>query len=281
MHSHLVILGGGNMASAILAGGLRAGALDPSRVAVAERDPEKHGPLEAMGARVFGAAAPAIDWMAKQEGARPGQVLVAVKPQSFPDLAAQCGEAMGAGRRVVISIMAGVRSSRVRTLLSGEGRTVAVVRAMPNLPAQIGEGATAVCLGSGAVPGDEAFAMSIFRGVGPLVLRTDETMMDAFTALAGSGPAYLYYLAEGLITAGEKMGFTPEQARGTVAQTLKGAAELLSRAENTPAQLRSAVTSKGGTTQAATEVLDQRGVMGALVEAVRAAESRGQSLGAG
>src|SRR5690606_13250813 len=154
----------------------------------------------------------------------------------------------------------------------------AVVRAMPNLPARIRQGATAICLGDGAAPGDDDFALALFRGIGPLVLRIDESLMDAFTAVAGSGPAYLFYLAEAMTRAATELGFDAPAAREIVKATLAGSASLLAQSSESPADLRAAVTSKGGTTEAATTVLDNAGVMNAIVRAITAARDRGREL---
>jgi pyrroline-5-carboxylate reductase len=275
MHPLLVILGGGNMARAIVSGGLRAASLRPDRIALADPDSTKLPHFRSLGIHTFTSPAAAL---AHFPFSSAPQLLLAVKPQSFNALADDIAPTLGPARRTVISIMAGVHSSRIRTLLSRNGTPIAVVRSMPNLPAQIGEGATALALGDGASPGDEAFASSIFQGLGPIVLHTQEHMIDAFTALAGSGPAYLFYLAEAMTAAAERMGFSPQDARDCTAQTLKGAALMLAASTSSPADLRAAVTSKGGTTQAATEVLDSRLVKDALVDAILAAEKRGQSL---
>ena len=284
MHPLLVILGGGNMARAIVSGGLRAATLNPDRVAIADPDPSKLPHFHALGLHTFTSPTAALAHFnspSTPSSPSTAQLLIAVKPQSFSALADDIASALGASRRTVISIMAGVHSSRIRALLSRNGTPIAVVRSIPNLPAQIGEGATAVALGDGASPGDEAFASSLFQGLGPIVLHTQEHMIDAFTALAGSGPAYLFYLAEAMTTAAERMGFSPQHARDCTAQTLKGAALMLAASTSSPADLRAAVTSKGGTTQAATELLDSRLVKDALVDAILAAEKRGQSLANG
>ena len=281
MHPLLVILGGGNMARAIVSGGLRAATLNPDRVAIADPDPSKLPHFHALGLHTFTSPTAALAHFNSTSHLSSPQLLIAVKPQSFSGLADDIAPTLGTARRTVISIMAGVHSSRIRALLSRNGTPIAVVRSMPNLPAQIGEGATAVALGDGASTGDEAFASSIFQGLGPIVLHTQEHMIDAFTALAGSGPAYLFYLAEALTAAAERMGFSPQHARDCTAQTLKGAALMLASSTSSPADLRAAVTSKGGTTQAATELMDSRLVKDALIEAVLAAEKRGQSLANG
>jgi pyrroline-5-carboxylate reductase len=276
----LVLIGCGNMGRAIVAGVLRAGLVRADRLVLA--DPERSA-REAMsrivpgGSRVMSEADEAIAALRAMEDASgvAGQVLVAVKPQSLSGLAAMVKPALAGTSRVVISILAGTPTGRVRGLLGDQLR---VVRAMPNLPASIGRGATAVCVGETAQAGDEAFAMAIFRAVGPVVLRMEESMLDAFTALAGSGPAYVFYLAEAMVKAGVEMGFSAEDSLAAVKATLTGAAELLATSEELPATLRGAVTSKGGTTAAAMAVLDDRRVMESLRAAIIAARDRGAEL---
>jgi pyrroline-5-carboxylate reductase len=181
------------------------------------------------------------------------------------------------GERVVISILAGMPGHRVREALGGRCR---VVRAMPNLPAKIGHGATAVCMAAGARDGDDEFARRLFEGVGRLVVTIDESMMDAFTAVAGSGPAYLFLLAEAMVHAAAEIGFDEATANDIVRQTIAGAAALLSESVEAAGELRKAVTSKGGTTEAALRVLNDAGFTRALQRAVTAARDRGRELGA-
>jgi pyrroline-5-carboxylate reductase len=151
---------------------------------------------------------------------------------------------------------------------------------MPNLAASIAQGVTAICIGDGAHEGDDDAASRIFQSVGPIVTRLDESQFDAFTALAGSGPAYLFYLAQGMIEGGARAGLPHRLARDTTIQTLLGAAMLLAKSDQTPEALRSAVTSKGGTTEAAVGVLDRRATLGAIAEAIIAGAARGKELAA-
>ncbi|MCH7873254.1 MAG: hypothetical protein IID33_16280 [Planctomycetes bacterium] len=168
-----------------------------------------------------------------------------------------------------------------------------VIRVMPNTPARIGQGMTAIAMGCGAQAGDDALAQAIFAAVGEVV-SIDETLMDAFTAVAGSGPAYVFYLAEAMSAAAVRLGFNQKQADLIVRQTIAGAGNLMvaSVDEQTdptgqtgvplsPAALRAAVTSKNGTTYAATTRLDELGVMEAIITAVRAARDRGRELAQG
>lgn len=283
MHPFLAIIGGGNMGKAIVTGGVNARLLVPSRVCVAEHDETRRARIASLGIKVVTHARKALEWLSTAAPrADDGQIVLAIKPQSLEELAKECGSPGHANlshpceERVVISILAGVTSKRIFRSLGGRCR---VIRAMPNLPAAIGKGATALCVGAGATNADAAFAEVLFKGVGPLVLRTREELMDAFTALAGSGPAYAFYLAEAMIAAGIKMGFSAEESVAITRATIAGSGVMLEQSSQLPSELRAAVTSKGGTTQAATEVLDAAGVMKKIVEAIEAAEARGKELG--
>ena len=150
---------------------------------------------------------------------------------------------------------------------------------MPNLPAQLGEGATAIALGAGAKPGDEKLAIELFGAVGPVVVEVAEDLIDAFTAVAGSGPAYVFYLAQAMTKAAVELGFTSSQADQIVRQTIIGSAAMLRTRSESPQDLRAAVTSKGGTTAAATAVLDEAQVIDTFVRALTAARDRGRELG--
>lgn len=205
-------------------------------------------------------------------------VVLAVKPQMFAAVAAELAPIMsGRSERCVISIMAGVRSATIRERLGDRAR---VVRAMPNTPARVGQGVTAIAAGPGATEGDMAIAGRLFAALGPVVVRIDEGLMDAFTAVAGSGPAYLFYLAEAMERAAVEVGLDAAMARRVVAQTLRGAAALIDGdGQGDPGLLRAAVTSKRGTTAAAVASLERDGVMECWVRAIVAARDRGAELG--
>ncbi len=269
----LAIIGFGNMGSAIVRGVLATGLLTPDRMVIAEPDGAKCAGLARVHATALGALKALHELESTGDGQQ-GQILLAVKPQKLAIAAEGLEEVVG--DRIVISILAGTPSSKVREMLGGRAR---VVRAMPNLPASVGQGATALAIGEGATVADRAFARRLFTGIGPLVLDVEEKMMDAFTALAGSGPAYLFYLAESMTHAAKAMGFSPEHATAAVRQTLVGAAAMLAHGAKSPAELRAAVTSKGGTTAAAMTVLDEHHVAQHIESAVMAARTRSEELG--
>lgn len=278
-HPYLAIIGGGNMAQAILRGGTDSSALDPARIAVAEPDDGKRTELARYARAVVPSAAEALRWLEQQEPSPgSGQVLLAVKPQSLEAVAQEIRPLLGERRRVVISILAGTPTRCIRELLGG---AVAVVRAMPNLPAKVRRGVTAVALGEGAAPGDDEAAIRMFGGVGPTVVRIDESLMDAFTAIAGSGPAYVFYLAEAMAKAAVELGFDEATALRIVRETVAGSAAMLAEACDPPAALRAAVTSRGGTTEAAIRSMEADGVGAAIVRAIAAARDRGRELASG
>lgn len=267
---YLAIIGGGTMARAICDGAIAAGVLDPTRVVVAEPDEARRGGF-AVG---VASAGEAIAWIIDHELA-PGsaQVLLAVKPQMLSAIGEEIGGLVG--DRVVLTIMAGVRGQRVRDSLGGHAR---IVRVMPNMPARIGMGITAIAPSAGSTPSDASFAETVFGALGPIV-RLDESMMDAFTAIAGSGPAYVFYLVEAMADAAQRVGFDEQTARMLAERTVIGSAALLDQSGEGAESLREAVTSKGGTTAAAIAVLDESGVRDAIARAVEAARDRGRQLG--
>jgi pyrroline-5-carboxylate reductase len=274
-HPPLVIVGGGTMARAIIQGAESANALDPRRIALAEPLAERRASLQSWVGSLHSGVADAAAWLAATEASPgEGQILLAVKPQSFGRVAEELAPALGPSR-VVTSIMAGVSSRRVREMLGDGAR---VVRVMPNTPAQIRRGMSAIARGAGSVPGDEQMAERIFAAVGQTV-SIPESMMDAYTALAGSGPAYVFFLAEAMVRAAGQMGFERADALRIVRETIAGAGLLLAETRAEPGALREAVTSKGGTTAAAVAVLDAAGAGEAVCRAVIAARDRGAELG--
>ncbi|MEM1071342.1 MAG: pyrroline-5-carboxylate reductase [Planctomycetota bacterium] len=273
MPDALAVIGGGAMAGAILSGAADAAVL-PARVCVAEPD----GSRRAAFATTVASVVEAVSWLENTEvSPGSGQMLLAVKPQAFPGVVGELADAgCDVGTRTVISILAGTRGA---TLREGLGGSVRVIRVMPNTPAQIGRGTTAIAVSAGATDADAAFARRLFRGVGSVVVDLEESQMDAFTAVAGSGPAYVFSLAEAMERAGAEVGLPAEHIRAIVAETIAGSAELLSCSSDDPATLRQRVTSKGGTTAAALSVLDEAGVGDAFVRAIEAARDRGRELG--
>jgi pyrroline-5-carboxylate reductase len=256
----LAVVGGGNMGAALVGGLLQAG-WKPRDMAVVE--------VLANRAEQLGETFPGV----AVTDAVPAcaAAVIAVKP---PDAAAACTAAAGAGATRLLSIAAGVP---LATLQAAAGTTMAVVRAMPNTPALVGQGAAAISGGATTTEDDMVWAESILGAVGTVV-RVPEPQLDAVTGLAGSGPAYLFLIAESLIEAGLAAGLSRQHSEALVTQLFVGSAALL-RDRGDPAELRRMVTSPGGTTAAGLRVLDERGVRKAFVDAVMAAKARSIELG--
>jgi len=199
-------------------------------------------------------------------------VLVAVKPQHVADVASELG-AGGATR--ALSIAAGVR---LDALLAGFGSDARVIRAMPNTPALVGQGAAAIAPSATADDADLRWAEEILSAVGTVTV-VDESELDAVTGLSGSGPAYVFLLAEAMIAAGIEQGLDPVVADALARQTVLGAAKLLAESSETPAQLRSNVTSPGGTTAAAIAVMQDNQLEQIVGTAIAAATARSVELG--
>lgn len=233
---------------------------------VAEPDPERREAVRSVGAAVVGGVGEAL--RASHANA---MVVLAVKPQVFALVA---GEARGLLHdRPVLSIMAGITLDRLRRELGTER----VVRSMPNLPAAIGRGISAIAREGGRAE-DRERAAALLRGVGETV-EIDEALLDGFTAVAGSGPAYLFDLGEAMVRGAVGVGFDHATAVVLVRRTLAGAGELMAGDAREPGELRDAVTSRGGTTAAALEVLRRAGWGEAMERAVVAARDRARELG--
>ena len=258
----LLIVGGGRMGEALL-GGLVAAGRDPERLAVAEIAAARRDELSAAHPGVTVVEAPV-----------PAQAAVlAVKPDGVPDAARAVAQA---GARRVLSVAAGVTTGAMEAAI---GSPLAVVRAMPNTPALVGAGAAAISAGSHAGEQDLDWAEEVLGAVG-VVVRVPETALDAVTGLSGSGPAYVFVVAEAMAEAGVLAGLPRDVAETLAFQTLLGASRLLLESERGPAELRAAVTSPGGTTAAGLRELERGGVRAAFSDAVMAAAGRSRELGA-
>lgn len=261
------VIGGGAMGSAIVRGAVDAGVLKPAEVVIAEPDATKRAMFEELGCAVTDEA---------RAASRAEHIVLAVKPQVFPVVA----KALAPLREstIVISIMAGLLSEKIRTAL---GEQAHVIRTMPNTPCQHRAGMTAIAVGAGAQPGDERFAAELFRAIGRVVT-VGEDMMDAVTAVSGSGPAYVFLLAESLEQAAMQVGLDRHTARTLAYQTVHGAGVLLTADDAANADaLRQAVTSPGGTTAAALEVMFEQELPQTIADAVIAARDRGRELNQG
>lgn len=259
----LGVIGGGFMASALIQGALDCGFLSADKIAVGEVDAAKREVFREKG--VF--SSPDNRLIA----ANCDYLLFAVKPQSF---AAVADELDGMRLPVVFTIMAGKTKSAVRSALGGR---VLVARAMPNLPCSVGEGITGVDV-SELAECDRAFCLGFFAASGKAV-ETEEGLMNAVTALSGSGPAYVYLFLQALVRAGIEQGLTAETARELALQTVKGGVCMAERhPEKDLQELIDAVSSKGGTTVAALESFAGDDFTGSVARAVEAAKKRAEEL---
>lgn len=200
-------------------------------------------------------------------------VVLSVKPQTIRQVVEEISGVLGEGT-LVISIAAGVS---IRSLEEGLGEGIKIVRVMPNTPALVGEGISAISLGRYASR-EEDLVKEIFSSVGKVVVVKEE-LMDIITAISGSGPAYIFLAIEGLVEAGIQAGLSEEVALALSTQTVLGAAKMTIETGESPETLRQKVTSPGGTTEAALRVLSERGWKSSLIAAVRAAKVRSKELG--
>jgi pyrroline-5-carboxylate reductase len=250
------------MGEALLTGLLASGWAEPEQLAVVEKLTDRRTVLEKQFPGVTITAEPL-----EVEGA-----VIAVKPT---DVESVCAAVAGAGCERVLSIAAGVPLARLEGALGGG---IAVVRAMPNTPALVGAGAAAIAPGSSATDDDLGWAESILAAVGSVV-RLPEHLLDAVTGLSGSGPAYVFLVAEALIEAGVLVGLPRDVSTVLAKQTLLGASRLMVETGETPEALRAMVTSPGGTTAAGLRALESAAVRAAFLDAVTEATERSKELG--
>lgn len=262
----LGVIGAGQMAEALVAGILRAGLLDKRSLQAADPDAKRRKHFQDLFDITVTADNAAAVRAAKV-------VLLAVKPQTLPQAVSAMAGALDPAA-LVISVAAGITTARLEGLLPAGTR---VVRAMPNLPAAVGMGMAAYCRGKRASGPDAELAGQLLAAAGAAVL-VDESLMDAVTALSGSGPAYVFYLAECMIQAGQTLGFDETMARRLTLQTIRGAASLLADDGPSPREWRQRVTSPAGTTAAALAVLETSDLPLLWEKAIQAAAGRAREL---
>jgi pyrroline-5-carboxylate reductase len=262
----LGVIGAGNMAEALLRGVIRSNFLPVNGIVASDPLLERR--------QLF---TNAINITSTEDNAVPAacpRIVLAVKPQKMAEVLEEIATAVH-DDALVISIAAGIKTERLDKGLGGKGR---IVRVMPNTPLLVGRGISAVAGGARATKDDLRWTERLFAASGEAVSVTEE-MMDAVTAVSGSGPAYFFYLIEAMIAAGVAEGLAPETAATLATNTCAGAAKLLAETGEPPEGLRARVTSPGGTTQRAVETLEAAGVKEKLVEAIRAAAERSRELG--
>jgi len=269
MAYELGFIGAGNMAEAIARGVIGAGVFQPSQVLAADPSAERLDLFRnELGIRTTD------DNAAVAERCR--IVLLCVKPQQMADVLQQIRPAANP-QALFISIAAGISSRFFEEALDAS-RQPRVIRVMPNTPMLVGAGMVAAAAGRWATADDLAAARQIFQSAAD-VMELDESLMDAVTAVSGSGPAYFFFLVEQMIQAGVKLGLSADQARQLASQTALGAARMLTSSRDTPDELRRKVTSPGGTTQAAITHLQENHWPQITVEAILAAAKRSAELG--
>ena len=262
----LAILGAGVMGETVLSGLLRAG-WSPKQIVATDRRPERQVELtERYG----------ITMLDNVEAAgQADTVLVVVKPQDMAELLAEIAPVLS-GDSLLVSLAAGVDTATIEAQLPAG---TAVVRVMPNTPAQVDEGMAAISPGSHSTPADLAHVTEILSATGR-VLTLPERYQDAVTAISGSGPAYLFFVVEAMIEAGVHLGLPRDTATELVVQTMLGSAKLLRETGEHPTVLRERVTSPGGTTAAAVRQLEDHRVRAAFMGAIEAARDRSRELAA-
>lgn len=279
--TRLVFLGAGQMAEAIVRGVLDAGLVTPDRVTMTDVRPERLVQLAALGIHGERDNRDAVG-----EG---GAIILAVKPQDVAVVLADIGPHVGA-EHLLLSIAAGVPISTLESGLATGFRNqqaaseitspplVPVIRVMPNTPALVRAGMAAIARGTHATPEHEATALRIFGAIGKAVA-LPEKLLDAVTALSGSGPGYIALVIEALIDGGVRVGLPRDIATTLAVQTTLGTAQMLSQTGEHPARLKDMVTSPGGTTIAGIHALERAGVRAALIDAVVEATERSRQLG--
>lgn len=262
----VAFIGGGNMATAVI-GGLIAHGRSPGDLVVVDPNPAQCKTLsEKFGVKAIAA----VDDSVRAANV----VLLAVKPQQMREAATSLLPLKQ--ETVVITIAAGIQLSDLSRWLAGHAQ---LVRAMPNTPALIHQGITGLYAPDAVTKAAREVADGLLRAVGETLWLEREELLDAVTAVSGSGPAYVFYVIEALQDAALSLGFTSEQARALALRTFTGASALAAQSDESPAVLRQRVTSKGGTTERALSILEAAGVKRQFVTAIQAAEARSRELG--
>jgi pyrroline-5-carboxylate reductase len=266
-----VFIGGGNMARAIIGGLLQQGA-NPKSICVIEPQAQTAKLLE--NDFLIPTYAAVGDAHQKIEAAH--IIVLAIKPQDFKTAATELSKHLQAVAHgpAILSIAAGIQIADMSRWLEYS----ACIRAMPNTPALINQGMTGLFAPASISEQQRQYAQMIGSAIGKFIWVPNESLMDAVTALSGSGPAYVFAFLEALQAGGEKMGLAPDIARELANQTLMGATALALQSSESPKSLRQKVTSKGGTTAAALEILDQRQWAAILQDALLAAQKRGAAM---
>jgi pyrroline-5-carboxylate reductase len=262
-------IGAGNMAEALIRGLVKGGHVPATRIAASAPRQERRDELKT----AYGIDVSASN---REVAGRSGLVVLSIKPQIMDKVLREIGDQLHSGT-LVVSIAAGVDTETIEEAVP-EG--VRVIRAMPNTPALVGAGATAIAPGKHASEADLAAARALFDAVG-ITVQLDESHLDAVTGLSGSGPAYIFLILEALADAGVKVGLSRRNAQRLAAQTVMGSAKLLLETDEHPGRLKDMVTSPGGTAIAGLHTLEEGGLRTTLINAVETATKRARELGRG
>lgn len=262
----LAFIGGGNMAGALISGLVKKLAT-PTQIHVIDLNPDS---LQNLVSRYGVCTNPVIDAQLQEFDV----IVLAVKPQQLHTVAASLLPFIQS--QIILSVAAGIRAGDLSRWLGGYAK---IVRAMPNTPAMVGLGMSGLYAMDGVSEQERAVAQNIMQAVGETLWVAQESMIDAVTAVSGSGPAYVFYFIEALQEAAQELGFDAAQARQLALATFNGAAQLAKQSDETVSILRERVTSKGGTTYAALCSMDASAVKPAIHQAVQAAAQRGKELG--
>jgi pyrroline-5-carboxylate reductase len=262
-------IGAGNMAEAMIGGLVRGNHVPPNKIVASDPRKERLDELQ----KQFGIDVTTVNREIVQ---RSGLVVLSIKPQIMDKVLREIGEHMKPGT-LVVSIAAGVDTEMIEAAVADGVR---VVRAMPNTPALVGAGATAIAAGKHASETDLATAKALFDAVG-ITVELDESHLDAVTGLSGSGPAYIFLILEALADAGVKVGLSRRNAQRLAAQTVMGSAKMLLETDEHPGRLKDMVTSPGGTAIAGLHTLEEGGLRTTLINAVETATKRARELGRG
>jgi pyrroline-5-carboxylate reductase len=268
----LCFYGAGSMAEAIVRGLLAGGLTKPERIGMINRSNAER--LAELNER-YGIVAPVSDSDKRGLLADADAIFLCMKPKDAEEALRGLADRMRDGQ-LLVSVIAGLSTATIAKLV---GRSVAVVRTMPNTSSTIGLGATGIAYNEFVSGSQRELVETMFRAVGVTAV-VDEPLIDGVTAVSGSGPAYIYYVMEAMIQAGERLGLTSDAARDLTVQTVLGAASMVRSTGEQPAELRRKVTSPGGTTQAAIETLDRREVKDAIMQAMLRAAERAGEMGA-
>ncbi|WP_018881723.1 MULTISPECIES: pyrroline-5-carboxylate reductase [unclassified Thioalkalivibrio] len=261
-------IGAGNMGEALIQGLVQSGHA-AERIAIADKSAERVRDLQARYPGLASAEATEL-------AAEAATLVLAVKPQTLPDLAPTLREAVSRGEPLVISVAAGITTAQLASWL---GDATRMVRAMPNTPALVGAGVTGLYAAPTADPEDHTTATRLLEAVGRAIWVEDEEQMHAVTATSGSGPAYVFLMIEAMQEAAQSLGLPADTALELTLGTLAGATRLATESDESPAELRHRVTSPGGTTERALQVLEDGDLRDLMRRAMTAAADRSRELG--